>query len=1023
MPRARVPHASFIASAELPILPFLAPRVFAQSPIPRRNDQQYGKKQRTQKEEANTTGRNDELRAVRTGPAIKRKPWGDATCAFSQRKVENTAGGLLPTTHSRWRSSGSTHASSLVDLRYADISTFARQYIRSYRAVGIRPRRVASQAKRTPQQAFNAKVAHKPSVLNRRGPLLASRREKALVVERERLANYIAHELDPDTDQLLKQGQYRSLRRRIANLEHWDETQLDLYERRHGLKRRFVSIRAFAALDRKMYPIVGRHTRKIFLKHDPKCARWSASLFQDNAKQGVEQTWENWMALDVKTRQGAYQRLLVYLLDRKPARAIQFIHALANDLQLRGQKLEDIADALGYLAKIHSRSAYGTSREWSVDKEAVKRNFVSTFVHIFRKALSGHWDICSQDLLYSIVDIADTKDLKKVFDSLVEVRTFLGFDTVLHYANAFARGGDIPSALRCLQELKAMNNSVGWEVVSSRERFRWTCALILRMSMSKNQDYHETPGIVAEFVRLGITMDIRLYNVVMHNAMEAGDYATAFKVYNALDGNGLKADKHTYSILLHGCTSQSDPGMFSQFAQHCADVAEETKDPWLAADYLHYLYICQQNGTDEMQSLALLQQAYLRFFTTKPLELISNRVTSDRVRRALYVTSGTQSTSTDAAKHPPPPVALYIMVQAGIQRAIGTSNRQVLDLYQKFRLLVQEGSDPSLTELASHPTIWNAFLLAFCKTQQFASASGVLKHMTNDLPQPNIYSWNIFMQAFFKAGQVEAGERVFKILRSRGVHPDQFTNGILLRGYAKAQHIERIGEIMQHVEAEQEMEPDLLRTLAHIANRNELMLTLEKSRVYKENQVKEKARVYAEEEKARWTAPRLALGVPETDALSAPEPVSKEIVDKKIQSQVSELDSPALQDSISLSTSEPEPELEPTVKRDPEMNQEPLIKAKSTNEAPPASKTPPSPPPQEMPLDPSDPEIQYRKLQEQLGLLAPSLSDSISSQSKPINPFGASLGFKSVDDIDRQERQQSSGFRVRKISPGTGSKQ
>ncbi|KAF2833882.1 hypothetical protein CC86DRAFT_275986, partial [Ophiobolus disseminans] len=569
------------------------------------------------------------------------------------------------------------------------------------------------------------------------------------------------------------------------------------------------------------------------------CARWSFKVFKGATKHELHQAWKNWLNLDTQTRRTAYQRLLVYLLDRKPGRAMQYIHVLANDPLLRGRKTEAIADALGHLSKVHRRGKYNPNEGWSHDSNAVRRSFVPAFFHFFRKALAGQKEVCSQDLLYNLVDLADGKDLRKLFDCFVEHRTFLSFDTILHYANAFAKAGDFTSALRCLEELKKIMGSGAWDTVSDRQRLRWTCALILRKSIAKGEGFHNTAGIVASIVQLGIEMDILLYNVVMHNAMDAGDYSTAFKIYNTLQANGLKADKHTYSILLHGCALQSDPATFSRFAQHCADVAKKIEDPWLATDYLHYLYVRHQNDSDKAQTLDLLQQQYLRFFSAGPLQLINRRPTPTLLNL--------QPTST----------ALYIMLQAQIQAVLAISSQQVLELYHRFRTLVQQDSDAALTKLASDPIIWNAFLLAFCSKQQFASASELIKDMTEGSPQPNIYSWNIFMQAFFKTSQVQAAERVFKILRSRGINPDGFTYGVLLRGYARAQHIERVGEIMQHVDSEQEMKPDLLKMLAKVLDRDKLMLTLDKSRVLKEVQVVEKARIDAEEEEGRWREPQL----------------------------------------------------------------------------------------------------------------------------------------------------------------------
>ncbi|OAK96054.1 hypothetical protein IQ06DRAFT_231221 [Phaeosphaeriaceae sp. SRC1lsM3a] len=837
-------------------------------------------------------------------------------------------------------------------------------------------------------------------------------------------------------------GQYRSLCRRIVNLQRWNETQLDLNERRGNAKVSFALVRAFAALDRTLYPGIGQHTRKIIIKHDARCPKLSAQLFRGTTRQSVRQVWEKWMALKMTFRQAIYQRLLVYLLDRKPACALQFIQVLSHDHLLRGTKIETIADGLGHLSKLHKRGIYDIRQEWDQDTSIVKQNFVATFVAIFERSLAVQRKACSQDLLYNLATIATGKDLKKVWASLSKHRAYMGYDTILHYANSFAKAGDNASALQCLEQLKTIQGSASWEVTSDRQRLRWTCALILRESMRKSQDYHETPSIVATIVGLGIQMDILLYNVVMHNAMEARDYSTAFKVYNTLEDNGLEADKHTYSILLHGCTGQNDPAIFSQFAQHCADVALESRDPWLATDYLYYLYVCRHKNSDKAQTVSY----------TSATDMLADTTTLV-----------------------PPPAATYIMLQAEIQEALAASTRRVSALYDRFKSLVQEGSNPALAKLARDPIIWNAFLLAFCHKQQFASASQLLKDMTKGSTKPNIYSWNIFMQAFFKTGQVQAAERVFEIMRSRGVDPDQFTYGVLLRGYAKTQQVERIGEIMQHTDAEQEMEPDLLRALAQITNRNLLMSTLEEVRLGKEMEAQERAAVEAEEEKKRWAAPQLATVASEgADSItSASEELREMSADQVTDVETAELgrlldssldEQLALNKSVnvhnskarsisesatavdsahhvmeqSTKTEEPATVTESAHPVESVVEQQPAVKEMSKTRImrPLESKSVETsytkvndraPPPREQSENLLDPDVQYRKLQEQLGLVAGVAASQAgtSASAQPSTSFGMSLGYKTAHGKEEaEENAQPEEERprwIRRVGRPTGS--
>ena len=183
----------------------------------------------------------------------------------------------------------------------------------------------------------------------------------------------------------------------------------------------------------------------------------------------------------------------------------------------------------------------------------------------------------------------------------------------------------------------------------------------------------------------------------------------------------------------------------------------------------------------------------------------------------------------------PTPMALSLMLQTEIQN-ISTLGIPYLERqYGTFKHAISSKRvHETLATLARDPLIWNTFLLAFCRKRQYASASSVIKDMDAHGVPPNVYSWNIFMKAFFKSGQVEAADRVFELMHARGVDPDAYTYGTMVRGYAKAQLIDRIGETMQHISEEDQLAPDLLRALSQVQNRADLMASLEKNKLAKQ---------------------------------------------------------------------------------------------------------------------------------------------------------------------------------------------
>ncbi|KAJ4341952.1 hypothetical protein N0V95_007078 [Ascochyta clinopodiicola] len=646
----------------------------------------------------------------------------------------------------------------------------------------------------------------------------------------------------------LYDGQYRSLRRSILSLKRWRETTEDVRkdncvdpDDEHWI------VRTFAALDRSTYAHTNTLTKPVTLQHDARCRRYTSRLFAEVDENSPERLWTNWQ--DLGENKKFYESILVYMLDQQPGHAQDFIPILAADASLPDSKSVILADALAHLAKLHVKGEYSLDQGWGLTPNALARKFISTFLLCTRFVNTAAY---SQDLLHSLVLLADTADLQKIYDALNKSKTRLSMGTVLHYASAFGEAGEFRYALQCLERRLAAFNETERALVVDTERFRWTCAAILRGSMREANNYHETPSIVEVFVGFGVKMDLLLYDVVMRNAMDAGDFGTAFKVYNALDQNGLVPDKYTFSILLHGCTKQSDPAMFKAFADWCVKQAKELADPWLASDCLYYAYICEQNKRTSARDTGLLWRTYLDLFDLSPLELFS-RYGSRPMKDAID-----QQVEPSTEKLAPTPMALYLMLQTEIQttRALGINYLE--RLYKTFKRALLKEPHPTLASLAQTPVIWNAFLYAFCVQQQYASASQVIKDMTAHGPAPNIYSWNIFMQSFFKTGQVAAADRVFAIIRDRGINPDAYTYGVMVRGYAKAQLVDRIGDTMQHISEEDQLDPELLRLLAQVQKRQDLAVALEKSRIEKEaKEVEAKERAEREEQK-RFETPRFA---------------------------------------------------------------------------------------------------------------------------------------------------------------------
>jgi pentatricopeptide repeat protein len=652
---------------------------------------------------------------------------------------------------------------------------------------------------------------------------------------------------------LVYDGQYRSLKRLVLSLKRWDHTLANVskYSEYHADDERWL-LDTFAALDRNAYAKVNALTKPITIEHDPRCQTFTEELLEGVERDGPGRIWMNWHMF--QSKQKYYETTLVYMLEHKPGYAQDLMTVLALDNELPQNKFILLADGLAYLAKLHLKEQYSPDQGWEASPAANVRKFITTFINCTEKVDSA---VFSQDLLYSLVLLANPADLKKVYEALIEARTRLAIGTVLHFTSAFAEAGETAYALQCLERRLELFHRTDREAFVASDVFRWTCAAVLRGSMRQAKNYHETPGIVAKFVEFGVKMDLLLYDVVMHNAMDAGDFATAFKVFNALEDNGLKADKHTYSILLHGCTTQNDPTMFKAFADFCFKKATELEDPWLATDYLYYVYICEQSKPNHSLDNNLMWRTYLDIFDwtpLKPFTKFGSRAMKDNIDQD----EAASASNPERKKLAPTEQAVYLMLQTEAQTVQLLPTAYLEKVYRIFkRGIFEENAHPILRSLAQKPIIWNVFLHAFCKKQQYASASNLIKDMTTHGIAPNVYSWNMFMQAFFKSGQVAPAERVFDLMRVRGVDPDRYTYGVMVRGYAKAQLVDRIGETMQHISEEEQLDPDLIRALAKVQRRADLTASLERNREEKESRDVQAAAKKKKEEEDRFKIPGL----------------------------------------------------------------------------------------------------------------------------------------------------------------------
>lgn len=858
MPRVRISNASLVASADCPILPFLAPSVFAASSYSqqRHQQQQHGGCDRAQKEEREKLSSRGH--AAKSCPQkIDARPRQVASSLRQHHALRGNDASLPSRATILGDVRRRTTPSSVASASYTAIASYFKPYARSL-STDSRDDEVR-RAWYTPTTAERQMRETSPSPSHDTEEL-AVRRQQLLHNTKIRYTRWLEKHHGATMPQKLADAEYRSLRRRLLNYENWSATQLDLTQAPEAPPSGNQIIQAFAALDRSTFFHDDPVTARLVIQHNPEHVRWTMELIGPWDAESPEHLKSNWNKLGSHEKGDVAFPTLIFLLDRKPGRALDFVKVLAreNDSDNLDTFRVLVADALEHLAKIHVKGRYPASDAWHEDPTVSRLRFVSQYIRIYSTWLhKAGRSICSQASLLSIIDLATPQKVYQLFERALRLDMRILFNTMLHFAEAFAHAGDIQRALLCLDDLRLKTPDEYWADVVSHEKFRWCCATILRTSMTEAANYHDTPKIVATFVELGVKLDILLYNIVMNNAMDADDYPTAFKVYNTLEDSGLKPDQSTLSILLHGCARQENPTMFADFVQYCTQMARDTQDQSTASAVLYHTFTCHYSDPDIEVATSHLWSTYLRLFDAGPLEpLISRRRNDLQFAIAQQRAAHAESFRPGSTVLEPTPFALFFMLSMEIKLASKTSNQLLKNLYQDFQLLITMSDSSPLMELKDSPIIWNTFLYAFGRKKQFASASQVIRDMTKRSVNPNVFTWNILMQAFFRDRQVQAAERVFEIMQSQGVDPDRYTYGVMVRGYAKAQLVDRVGGMMRFLDTKDQLNPDLLKVLADIVDRKELMFHLENNRKEKDAEAAEEdeARAEAEAAQEEWTA-------------------------------------------------------------------------------------------------------------------------------------------------------------------------
>ncbi|KAK5745113.1 hypothetical protein LTR17_001564 [Elasticomyces elasticus] len=363
-------------------------------------------------------------------------------------------------------------------------------------------------------------------------------------------------------------------------------------------------------------------------------------------------------------------------------------------------------------------------------------------------------------------------------------------NTILHFARYFVDNDQLERSLDALLEAHKAG------APTSSVAFRSACSTLLRRSSSHPGGFRLCLRLVEHLGNLGVLLDTRMYNIVLLNAVEAGDLETANSLYGTMLGQGLSPDKYTCAIRLKACKQDIDnAALLRDVIQDAIQYGEVRTNEIVSSEVLHCLALHHVKHNPQT-AFATLAAAYIQFFEPASLERLGLRFPSQQ-----------QSADAGVQRMQPPKHAITYLLSVYLDH--NASSDEAIDLYARWRTLVEAG-DPVLAGCATTPHLSNIFLQRFTRIKRtLLNAAQVVKDMQKPLPasagveqsQPDLHTWSIFMHGFAQRGETKLAEQVLGYMRSKGMEPDHVAWSTLINAYGTGQDGEGLLDVIRRAEA------------------------------------------------------------------------------------------------------------------------------------------------------------------------------------------------------------------------------
>ena len=399
-----------------------------------------------------------------------------------------------------------------------------------------------------------------------------------------------------------------------------------------------------------------------------------------------------------------------------------------------------------------------------------------------------------QHLIFNVLQSLDNSRFLSFFWLLSVNKVVLHPHTMLQFLKRFLEMGRIDTSMSLLSTVAKTNYRL------SRREVQQACIRLLRTRFDTPEEYAIRSNMLAQMLEMGVRPKIEMFNTILVNAGEGGDFANAWKMYALARENGLVPDSITYNVLLKGAVLSGNLPNINLVIREIQANPEVLQNLGVLSDVLKAISLTV-SPEDEFGAMLDL---YKQYCDLRPLQDLS------------IVGSETQALpGADYHGCQPTDSILRQMILAHIRRHLRESQGP-LELVHNYNLYYQhiKENHPLIAPLARNDAVANAFIIAFGKKlETLQHCVTVVRHMlelssqrhaasdTVAYPAPNVHTWSVLVAAYIFNRQGRAAEKVLDMMRKRGIEYTQVTWNTLVSGYAAMQDVDKAANAVKEMEA------------------------------------------------------------------------------------------------------------------------------------------------------------------------------------------------------------------------------